>query len=107
MAIEAGRIVTVADFQRLVGTETLRTTTSAGFTTTETVLDSVTVSLIAGTIYRVTWDTQFGTSTAGATLAAFERVRGRIRVTNIGGAEIQLRDTLIVSGGGVSHPAFL
>lgn len=110
MAIEAGRIVTVADFQRLVGTETVRTSSSAGFTTTEAVLDTVTVSLVAGTTYRVTWDLQVSTSTAGGTnntLTTFERVRTRIRQDNISGTEVQLKDVMLVIGNGTSHPAYV
>jgi len=102
VAIEAGRIVTVADFQRLVGTEVERTSPSAGFTA-ETVVDSVTVSLVAGTSYRIVWLGQVSTSSATTTTVANERIRGRIREDNISGTQRQLRDMVTIFGGGVSY----
>lgn len=87
MAIAAGRIVTVADFQRLVGAAANRTANSATFTTTEVVLDTITVSLVAGTAYRIIWDSAVS-STTGALSEAF---RGRIRDTNVAGTELQVR----------------
>lgn len=86
MAIEAGRIVTVADFQRRVGASANRTTNSATFLATEIVLDTITVSLVAGTDYRIIWDGSVS-STTGALSEAF---RGRIRENNISGTELQV-----------------
>lgn len=102
MTIEAGRIVTVADFSRLVGTEVVRTTPSTGFTA-ETVVDTVTASLVAGTTYRIIWEGQVGTSSATSTTVANERIRGRIREDGISGTQLQLRDLVTIFGGGVSH----
>lgn len=86
MAIEAGRIVTVADFQRLVGSAANRTANSSTFTTTEVVLDTITVSLVAGTTYRIIWDGSVS-STSGSLSEAF---RGRVRETNVAGTELQV-----------------
>lgn len=87
MAIEAGRIVTVADFDRLVGAAANRTANSSGFTTTEVVLDTITASLVAGTTYRIIWDGAVS-STSGSAAEAF---RGRIRETNVSGTAWQVR----------------
>lgn len=94
-------------YSTLIGSEVQRETSSAGFTTTEVVLDTITVLLVSGVTYRITWDTQFGTSSATSTTTAFERIRGQLREDDISGTVIALRDTTTIFGGGVSYPAFL
>lgn len=93
-------------YSGLIG-EVVRTSASSAFTTTEVVLDTVTVNLVSGVTYRITCDTQFGTSSATTTTTAFERVRAQIREDNVSGTVIALRDVTTVLGGGVSYPMFL
>lgn len=100
MAIEAGRIVTTADFARLVGTETQRTANGSAHTA-ETVEDSVTVSLVSGTSYRVIWDGAVHSSVAG------DVARCRIREDNISGTEMQLRNSPALLASAASLPMHL
>lgn len=95
MAIEAGRIVTVADFQRLIGAETVRTANSAGFTTTEIVLDSVTVNLVANTAYRVVWIGQMRSSVAATDIG-----QGTIREDSVSGTIVQVANVLCAGNAG-------
>lgn len=67
------------------------TAVSAGFTTVETVTDSVTATLVAGQRYRVTWDGAFVSTIAG------DVVLYRIREDNGAGTVLQsYRTTLSV-----------
>lgn len=93
-------------YSGLIG-EVVRTAPSSTFTTTEVVLDTLTVSLVAGVTYRITWDTQMGTSSGTTATVTNERVRFAIREDNISGTVIALRDVSTIFGGGVSHPMFL
>jgi hypothetical protein len=63
----------------------------------------VTASLTAGVVYRIIWEGQVGTSSATSTTVANERIRGRIRDTNVAGTQLQLRDMVTIFGGGVSY----
>jgi hypothetical protein len=47
-----------------IGTTT-RTSDSSGFTTTETLIDTVTVSVVSGRTYRVTWHSSLSSTVAG------------------------------------------
>jgi hypothetical protein len=94
-------------YSSLIGSESVRTSPSAGFTTTEVILDSITVLLVSGVTYRITWDTQFGTSTGTSSTTAFERIRAQIREDDISGTVIATRDCCTIMGGGVSHPVYL
>lgn len=60
---------------------------SGTFTTTAVQVASVTASLVAGSIYRVTFDGAFDTTVDG------DMVRARIREDNISGNQLQARDT--------------
>jgi hypothetical protein len=60
---------------------------SGTFTTTATQVASVTAWLVAGSIYRVTFDGAFDTTVDG------DMVRARIREDNISGNQLQARDT--------------
>lgn len=94
-------------YSGIIGSEVQRETVSAGFTTTEVVLDSITVLLVSGVTYRITWDTQFGTTTGTSSTTAFERVRAQIREDDVNGTVIATRDVCTIMGGGVSHPMYL
>jgi hypothetical protein len=66
---------------------TVITSPSGTFTTTATQVASVTAPLVAGSIYRVTFDGAFDTTVDG------DMVRARIREDNISGNQLQARDT--------------
>jgi len=64
---------------------TIRTTNTSSFTA-ETLINSVTASLVNGATYRVTWDATV-TSSVAADIA-----RSRLRENNISGTQLQLRN---------------
>jgi hypothetical protein len=66
---------------------TVITTPSGTFTATATQVASVTAPLVAGSVYRVTFDGAFDTTVDG------DMVRARIREDNISGNQLQARDT--------------
>jgi hypothetical protein len=70
---------------------TIATATSAGVTTTETTIDSVTAALVNGRTYRIRWVTQ-ATSTV-----ASDRADVRIRLTSPAGSQLQSRSLNITS----------
>jgi hypothetical protein len=63
---------------------TIRTTNSAGFTS-ETVINTVTASLVSGATYRITWDMCVSSTILN------DRARMRLREDNISGNQLQLR----------------
>jgi hypothetical protein len=64
---------------------TTRTSNSSGVTTTETVVDSVTASLVSGRTYKVRWFGQVFSTVADG------YVRLRIREDNVTGTEVDQR----------------
>lgn len=94
-------------YSGIVGSEVIRTSVVGTFTTTETTIDSITVGLVNGVTYRITWDSQFSTASSTSTTAVVERTRGRIREDTSSGTVVALRDTPLLVGGGVSFPSFL
>jgi hypothetical protein len=82
----AGEIITADKLSTLVGTKSLRTVGSGTFTTSETILDTVTVDVVAGRSYKIIWDTQLQSSVADG------YARARIRETNVSGTVVQLRN---------------
>lgn len=88
-----------AGFQLVAGRipgERIATTTvtadSAGFTTTETSLATVTAALVSGRVYRVVWVPAWEITADGP-------VRATIREDNVSGTVLGLRDTWVDNSG--------
>lgn len=80
MSVRAGRMVDPADHYRdLVAA----TSSVAGITTTETVVDTLTVTLVAGQRYKLSLDQAYLSSVAG------DVVLPRIREDNVAGTILQ------------------
>jgi hypothetical protein len=61
---------------------TRRVSSSAGVTTTETVVDTVVAAVVAGRIYKVTWDGRLSST------AAADDARIKIREDSVSGTEL-------------------
>lgn len=84
MAVAAGQPIDVDDVVKRIATTTL-TTDSAGFTTTETSIGSVTASLVDGVTYSITAHGAIDSSASGDSCDV------RIREDSVSGTEMTLR----------------
>jgi hypothetical protein len=75
-------------------------TSNSSAVTAETVIDSVTASLVAGRTYKVRWDTKFNSTVANDT-AFF-----RLRENNLAGTQLQ-NVRVFLSSTGTGYPAAL
>jgi hypothetical protein len=73
---------------------TIRTSDSSGFTTTETVIDSVTAALVSGRTYRVRW------VVAWASTVSADTVFSRLREDNLTGTQLQLLRCALTTAAG-------
>lgn len=80
MTIRAGALANPQDHYRDLSTST---SSSSGFTTTETVVDTLVVSLAAGKRYRLIWDSSFLSTVAA------DVVLHRIREDSVSGTGLQ------------------
>ncbi|MFE9955827.1 hypothetical protein [Micromonospora sp. NPDC005299] len=74
---------------------TTRTSDSAAFTTTEVVIDSITVSLVQGRTYKIRW------TVAWVSTVANDTVFSRIRENNVTGTQLQILRINIPTTGGL------
>lgn len=94
---EVGGALTVTDQSRISGARigtNIRTSDSGTFTTTETLIDSVTVPLVSGRTYLIRWTVAWGSSVAADT------VFGRIRADSVAGTQLQILRVNIPATGG-------
>ncbi len=68
----------------IIGSPDIVTADSANFTTTETVVQDITVSLVSGRTYQVWWQSKWMGDVAG------DRVLARLREDNVSGTEMQV-----------------
>ncbi|UVS81852.1 hypothetical protein [Actinokineospora sp. UTMC 2448] len=82
----------------LAGSESVRTSASGTFTTTETQLDTITVPVVSGRRYKIVWNGQVQSSVADG------YVRCRIRETSVTGTVLQIRNVGTTMAAGQSVP---
>jgi hypothetical protein len=91
----AGERLDAVKLSTYAGDPLVRETNVGPFTTVETVLDTITVPVVAGRRYRVVWDGGLGSTVAG------DVTRNRLREDALGGTQIQLRQTHCATAGQV------
>lgn len=83
----AGERITADKLSTYAGEPVIRETNTGGFTTTETVVDTLVVPVVSGRRYKIVWDGEYQSSVAG------DLVRGQLREDSVSGTAIQLRQT--------------
>jgi len=75
---------------------TIRTTNSSSFTS-ETLINSVTASLVSGATYKIRWDADVAGTVTG------DLARFRIREDNVAGTQLSLKNS-VIHGPGTDYP---